>query len=317
MMEWGITRLTPLVTRISSPPFGTGSQYLTNAYLVGKGIDRLLIDSGSGHPDGVYQLAEHLRSNGLNICKLLITSNNLNYSSIQHLAPHSSGIGDGKTIKHEGFTIQELSTPGYIKEHNSYWLQDEEILFSGCSIVSRPGSHPAVNHVFSNLRQFRESLSKQHRIFPKLIFPLHGDVSIGVSQIETLQSTIEFTIDQMRRVISNGTIITGSLVDNYVQMHGIKDTLDIQIANGNIRAYLKYLEETKVIKRANAVNTPSSSSGASIKGPGGLTMEQIFAQVQKSRADDFRKGVKGIDFRLHPLHESIQINSKIAWKLCK
>ena len=317
MLEWGIAKLTPLVTRISSPPFGTGSQYLSNAYLVGKGVARLLIDSGSGHPDGVYQLAEHLRSNSLSICKLLITSNNLNYNSIQHLAPPSSSIGDGKTIKHEEFTIMELSTPGYTKEHKSYWLQDEEILFSGCSIISRPGSHPAVNHEFSNLRQFRESLRKQHRIFPKLILPMHGGVSIGVSQIETLQSSIDHKIDEIRRVILNGSINTGSLVDNYVQMHGIKDTLDIQIANGNIRAYLKYLEDNKVIKRANAVNTPSSSSGASIKGPGGLTMEQIFRQVQKSRSDDFRKGVKEIDFRLHPLHESIEINSNIAWKMCK
>ena len=212
--------------------------------------------------------------------------------------------------------MKAISTPGYSNDHMSYYLKEEDVLFTGSSVISRPSAPMNCNHVIGNLLKFKQSLKLQQSVFPKVLMPLHGGVEIGINSIEQLLDHIQMTLLQIKAIISTQRVSTNDIVNAITKDNKITDTLDIQILHGNIRAYLQYLEQIKVITRAYVLHAQDQNLDTSIKGPGGLTMEQIYNQVQQSRKNDYRSGDESPDTILHPLHSGLKIHGSVSWKLC-
>ena len=306
----GIQKLTPLVTRITSQPFGPGSQSIYNSYLIGAGNNRILIDSGSGHPTSLIQLKSFLSENSLQISNFIVTSS----FETKNIGFSAQKVQNGNILKVEKATLRAVATPGYSNDHMSYWMPEEEVLFSGCSLISRPESKLSQSaYISSNLDQFKKSLKIQQSLFPKLLMPLHGEVQVGMDQIDNLQSRIEETLSRIKAIITGARVTTNEIIRHFTRDK--TNSLDLQVLQGNIRSFLLYLIERGDIEIANAVHSKPLNLDTNIKGPGGLTMEQIYDQIQASRKKDYRPNQQAIDTRLHPLHSKLSISDQTSWKI--
>jgi ribonuclease/clavin/mitogillin len=125
-------------------PIRTG----TNTYLVGRGRNRILIDTGEGKPTWATRLESILSQEKATVHQALIThwhGDHVNgIPDLLRLCPHATihkndpaggqaGIADGQVFKVDGATLTSFHTPGHALDHMAFVLEEEDAIFTGDS----------------------------------------------------------------------------------------------------------------------------------------------------------------------------------------
>ena len=200
-----VSKLTPRVLRILGCNPSPMTLQGTNTYIVGKGKQRLLIDTGDG------QQAEFFLNlkKSINFDKFSLTNIILTHWHHDHIGgigtctasvggvmksaekgakiykfPRQGGeqeiplpdnhqytfIEDGQLFEADGVTLKAIHTPGHTTDHIILHLQEENAVFSGDCILGEGTT------VFEDLHDYMLSLKKILDINPSVIYPGHGPV---------------------------------------------------------------------------------------------------------------------------------------------
>lgn len=120
----------------------------TNTYLVGRGPQRLLIDTGQGFPSWANSLQSVLLEEKATVQKALITHWHHDHvkgiPDLLKICPQATvykhqpdegqtDIEDGQVFQVEGATVRAFHTPGHTVDHMAFILEEEDAIFSGDS----------------------------------------------------------------------------------------------------------------------------------------------------------------------------------------
>lgn len=120
----------------------------TNTYLLGRGPQRLLIDTGEGKPSWAHALKSLLTSEKATVNQALLTHWHHDHvkgvSDLRKICPgvkvfkHSPDegqmeIGDGQEFGVEGVTVRAFYTPGHTNDHMAFLFEEENAMFTGDS----------------------------------------------------------------------------------------------------------------------------------------------------------------------------------------
>jgi len=172
----------------------------TNTFLIGTGHKRILLDTGDGVPEYMPLLLKAMKQWGVtSIQEILLTHWHHDHiggiPDIQRhfgslpISKHRTGdiakdatyadIKDGQTYRTEGATLKAVFTPGHTEDHMCFWLEEENALFSGDTILG------AGTSVFTNLTTYMASLRRLAVLRPSKIYPAHGPmIEDGLDRIE-------------------------------------------------------------------------------------------------------------------------------------
>ncbi|KAJ3323336.1 hypothetical protein HDV06_001856 [Boothiomyces sp. JEL0866] len=323
-------KLTSRIIQLTSLPFGPYSTQESHAYLVGNGRERILIDTGTGHQMFIPLLQQTLATEKAVIKSVLITHQhqghfsgfNLNEYSVFGLKKHKKYpqlqiVKEGQVFKSDGISIKAISTPGHSDDHASYYLHEEECLFSGDSIAARVANNET-KYLYNSLIQFKKSLSRQSALVPKLCLQGHGEISINAYQL--LENSLK-DIDNIDKLIisllaQNSSLTTKTLLEKYSQHQGITKDADLLVLAGTIRIHLEHLQKDGIVAKRNVAYDAHGNADGTIKGPGGLEMSKIFSLIQESRKKDFDNQISHHEkLDLHSIHANYQIPSNTTWAL--
>lgn len=197
-----LSQLSSLVWRILGCNPGPMTLQGTNIYLVGTGLQRVLIDAGQANfPEYIQNLSKVLKEQNVRIKDIIVTHWHLDHigalPEIQDLLKDVSLkptvhkfrrpddpeeeipgslpyklLQDGQIIKTEGATLKVHYTPGHTTDHAVVHLEEENSLFSGDCILGEGTT------VFEDLYDYMLSLKKILNLRPevKVIYPGHGPV---------------------------------------------------------------------------------------------------------------------------------------------
>lgn len=135
----------------------------TNTYLVGRGQNRILIDTGEGKPTWATRLESILSQEKATVHQALIThwhGDHVNgIPDLLRICPKATiykhdpgegqmGIEDGQVFATDGATLRAFHTPGHTMDHMAFVLEEEDAIFTGDS-----KSQPSIYSVYpgSNL----------------------------------------------------------------------------------------------------------------------------------------------------------------------
>lgn len=197
-----ISVLSPLVTRILGCNPGKFTLQGTNTYLIGKGSERVLIDSGEGVQEYTNLMADYVHQLGIEISAVFLTHWHKDHVNgveplIQKLGPKINAnaiykhkltgdderypwkvqpLTDGQIFKGDGFTLTSYHTPGHAADHTVFWLEEEQVLFSGDNVLGHGTT------IFENLKEYLESLKRMLSIIDSKVpapgvartYPAHG-----------------------------------------------------------------------------------------------------------------------------------------------
>ncbi|KAJ3211328.1 Beta-lactamase-like protein 2 [Dinochytrium kinnereticum] len=170
----------------------------TNTYLVGTGPERILIDAGEGVPKYGDYLKPILQSLNVTITDIILTHRHHDHIngipqvlSLQSRDPalvnlwkkmtprddescefKFKDIPDNHVFSTQGATLRTLYTPGHCDDHVVLFLEEENVLFSGDSVLGQGTT------VFESLGEYMRSLQRTLDTFPSTsqIYPAHGPV---------------------------------------------------------------------------------------------------------------------------------------------
>lgn len=209
-----ITKLSPLVSRFLGMNPGKFSLQGTNTYLIGRGPRRVLIDTGEGADEYTDMVADYLKDNHLELDSIILSHwhadhtkgtvpllSKLKEKHVQSVPPKvvkysfpemdeekhrnegwslDGTLDDGQVICADlGFHLTCLLYPGHAMDHLCFWLEEENVLFSGDNVLGQGTS------VFEDLTAYMKSLQgmrstgkqrtrRSDGLFE--IFPGHGPV---------------------------------------------------------------------------------------------------------------------------------------------
>lgn len=181
----------------------------TNTYLVGKGPNYILIDTGQGVSGYEELLYDALKDGKPQKLDVLCTHRHLDHVGGIHQvmrvvdrlneasAPHKCvmnfykrvtedseqksylNINNGQEFCVEGASVGAIYTPGHTNDHVSFLLKEENAVFSGDCVLGQGSA------VFENLTALMHSLQTLLGLAPRRIYPGHGPI------VEDAQATIQ------------------------------------------------------------------------------------------------------------------------------
>ncbi|KAI8342033.1 metallo-beta-lactamase [Chlamydoabsidia padenii] len=209
------TRLSDRVWRVMGLNPGKFTLQGTNTYLVGTGPRKLLIDCGEGRPDYVTLLQTSLESispeayvsdiiithghhdhfGGLesilsapinknrNIRVHKFSTQNNKVDGLGHLHSFPPDIPvlplqDQQIFQTDGATLKVIYTPGHCQDHCTFWLEEEQSLFTADCILGHGTA------VFEDLSSYMAGLHCLLALNPIRLYPGHGEwIEPGVPKI--------------------------------------------------------------------------------------------------------------------------------------
>ncbi|KAJ5321778.1 uncharacterized protein N7506_010908 [Penicillium brevicompactum] len=145
-----VERLSASVVRILAGNPGKFTLQGTNTYLVGRGHQRILIDTGEGRPTWINNLQTVLAEEKATVHQAILTHWHGDHvgglpdllricpqAQIFKHQPESSqnDIQDGQTFSVEGATLTALHTPGHTVDHMVLLLDEENAMFTGDNVL--------------------------------------------------------------------------------------------------------------------------------------------------------------------------------------
>ena len=193
----------------------------TNTYLIGRGKQRILLDTGQGIPAYTPLLNQVLTENQIFISTILLSHYHhdhvLGLGSVLSLTnqaptiykyPHHTDntdlqqynlnpIRDGQRWTVDGASLQAVYSPGHTDDHISFFLEEEQALFSGDTVLGQGTS------VFSDLSKYISSLNSLLQLKPQIIYPAHGPEIIGAAKSQgKIQEYIKHRLERERQVLA-------------------------------------------------------------------------------------------------------------------
>ncbi|USP73132.1 uncharacterized protein yc1106_00406 [Curvularia clavata] len=157
----------------------------TNTYVVGRGVSRLLIDTGEGRPQWIASIKSLLSKENITIDKVLLT--HWHHDHIQGVPdllglvpnakvykndPHDDWlpIADGQRFETEGATLRAFFCPGHTTDHMAFVLEEEDAMFTADNVLGQGTA------VFEDLATYMKSLDAMSKQFGGRAYPGHGPV---------------------------------------------------------------------------------------------------------------------------------------------
>lgn len=181
-----VERLSPVCIRILG---GNPSKFAlqgTNTYLLGRGPQRLLIDTGEGKPSWIAAVKRTLAEENASITSALISHWHPDHvggiQDLLALSPttkvyknqpdmeHEEDISDGQTFHAEGVTLTAHHTPGHTVDHMVFVLAEEDAMFTADNVLGHGTA------VFEDLSTYLTSLHKMRTLSDGRAYPGHGPV---------------------------------------------------------------------------------------------------------------------------------------------
>ncbi|KAJ3284712.1 Beta-lactamase-like protein 2 [Borealophlyctis nickersoniae] len=237
-------------------------------------------------------------------------------------------------------TLRVIATPGHASDHACYYLEEEEVLITGDAVASASLEHGGcrmnpTHAVFEDLDAYMASLKRLKGMVPRLVFPGHGEaVMDGMKYISDAMGVQESIAADMVDLVRTSPVplTTNDVVSAFCQRRGIEHSQDVLAMKGTLRMHLLKLEKDGVLRRRQVAKDDTARVGpdgvdpSKVKGPGGLTMQQIYGHVQASRRRDWdsmndeerKVAVKKLQKDrepLHFLHGNVVLGGDISWVL--
>ncbi|EEH22294.2 hypothetical protein PABG_04505 [Paracoccidioides brasiliensis Pb03] len=256
---------------ISDQAVGWESWEGTNTYLIGKGRDRLLIDTGEGKPSWSASLRGVLEAEKATVKQALLTHWHRDHVGgvldLLEICPNAKvckydgegdelNIEDGQVFTVEGATLRTIHTPGHTTDHVTFLLEEENALFTGDNVLGHGTA------VFEDLAVYIATLEKMRNLGASRGYPGHGAV------IEDCKAKITEYIEHRRqreeevlRVLKFGSLDGGNpgtggalykpramSPDELVSViyPDIADQMRMHASHGLIQALMKLENEGKV-----------------------------------------------------------------------
>ncbi|GAV04410.1 hypothetical protein RvY_14692-2 [Ramazzottius varieornatus] len=186
-----VSRLSHNVIRVLGCNPGPMTLQGTNTYVLGTGVERLLVDAGEkGNSSYIKSLKDVLAEEKAKISKIILT---------HWHADHTGGLdgvlasgcttdrpqllkyklaeeeryehfGNDSKVAVEGATVRALHTPGHTTDHLSLLLEENNAVFSGDCILGEGSS------VFEHYANYLKSLKLLAEMDPAVMYPAHGSV---------------------------------------------------------------------------------------------------------------------------------------------
>ena len=254
--------LSQRIRRITAPNPGMMTGPGTNTYLVGNS-ELAVIDPGPAipeHIDAIIAAADAMRAP---IRWILCTHTHPDHSpGANHLRdatdanvigqiarhPQSQDAGfnpdehwqDGDYLQADGFTLRALHTPGHASNHLCFYLEEEQVLFTGDHIME--GSTVVIAPPDGDMQAYMQSLRKLKSLELQHLAPAHGNrIDNPLDMIEALllhrQMREDKTLEKMRQLgPCNLDTLTPSVYDEVPSfLHGM--------ARLSLLAHLQKLEK--------------------------------------------------------------------------
>ncbi|KAI7898297.1 beta-lactamase-like protein [Cokeromyces recurvatus] len=206
----------------------------TNTYLLGTGAQKILLDCGEGKPEYLSHLETSLQQinpdayisdiiishghrdhwGGLND---ILTSKTLTRKSPirihkypipegQHILLYhhhmkefsydTHDLKDHQIFTVEGVTLEVIYTPGHTADHCTFWLKEEESLFTADCVLGQGTA------VFDDLSDYINGLQRLIRLKPKRLYPGHGPIiDHQESAISRIQEYIRHRLERENQIL--------------------------------------------------------------------------------------------------------------------
>ncbi|KAH3802231.1 endoribonuclease LACTB2-like [Dreissena polymorpha] len=273
-----IEKLSERVIRILGCNPGDFRLQGTNTYIVGKGKKRILIDTGdSDKPEYISNLKKVLKEHCCGIQEIIVTHwhedhvggvpdihKNILTESVrvskfkrfeqqdEPISPVEYTFVENKHIFNtEGATLRAIHTPGHTEEHMVLYLEEENAVFSGDTILGESTA------VFEDLHSYMASLQKILDLKPSRIYPGHGIVL--QDPVEVITYYIKHRHEREKQIIavlvnSTADCMTTLEIVNIVYQ-GLAPGL-VMAACKNASLHLDKLVKDKVVERIDEDGEP-------------------------------------------------------------
>lgn len=176
----------------------------TNTYIIGTGLERILIDTGEGKPEWARMVIDQVKKHHFEITMVLLTHWHSDHTDgvpdLLRAYPHLKGciykcdpdtnqqpIFDGQIFTVGGASIRAVFTPGHAGDHMCFALEEENSLFTGDNVLG----HGAT--VIEDLGQYTQSLQTMLSQNCNTGYPGHG------AMIQTLSLKLQQEIRRQQR----------------------------------------------------------------------------------------------------------------------
>ncbi|RKP10972.1 beta-lactamase-like protein [Thamnocephalis sphaerospora] len=218
-----VKQLSERVIRVLGLNPGPFTLQGTNTYLVGKGHERILIDTGEGKEGYVALLQSALAENAPDdtpptISRILLTHWHRDHvgglddvcrafpALDKTASKYPDEERDGQEIVpvadddvfhvNPGCTLRALHTPGHTRDHLAFYLEEEQALFTGDCVLGHGST------VFEDLPVYLASLERMRSLNAQRLYPGHGPVIDGAEQVRaTLDQYVEHRMLREREVL--------------------------------------------------------------------------------------------------------------------
>ncbi|KAJ6090244.1 hypothetical protein N7486_009059 [Penicillium sp. IBT 16267x] len=185
-----VERLSASVIRILGGNPGKFTLQGTNTYLIGRGHQRILIDTGEGKPTWAARLESVLSEEKATVQQALLTHWHHDHVNglpdLLRICPQvqvfkhqpdkgQTDIQDGQVFSVEGATLTAAHTPGHTVDHMAFVLEEEDAMFTGDNILGHGTA------VFEDLKVYLDSLHRMRDRVTGRGYPGHGAMLDKVS----------------------------------------------------------------------------------------------------------------------------------------
>ncbi|EAW16537.1 putative metallo-beta-lactamase domain protein [Aspergillus fischeri NRRL 181] len=180
-----VERLSASVVRILGGNPGKFTLQGTNTYLIGRGHQRILIDTGEGKPSWANHLKGVLAKENATVHKALLTHWHHDHVNgvpdLLEICPQATvykhqpdegqlDIEDGQVFSVEGATLKAYHTPGHTVDHMMFVLEEEDAIITGDNVLGHGTA------VFEDLPVYLSSLQRMQNRVSGRGYPGHGAV---------------------------------------------------------------------------------------------------------------------------------------------
>mgnify|MGYP003682975369 CR=1 FL=1 len=264
--------LSPLIRRITAPNPGIMTGPGTNTYLVGKG-EWAVIDPGPAIPEHVSTIIQAAADAHATIRWIVCTHTHMDHSPAAKALQEATGamvVGmpasnptsqdpsfapdqcwqDGDYITCGDFTLTAVHTPGHASNHLCFYLEQEQILFTGDHIME--GSTVVIAPPDGDMKDYLDSLEKLKSLALTQLAPAHGNM------MEHPQGIIEGLIQH--RLMREAKVLEGMIKTGPADLDTLTPTVydDVPdylhpIARYSLLAHLGKLQKEGNVLEADGV----------------------------------------------------------------
>ncbi|KAB8079463.1 beta-lactamase-like protein [Aspergillus leporis] len=265
-----VERLSASVVRILGGNPGKFTLQGTNTYLIGRGPQRILIDTGEGKPSWAANLKAILSEENATVHQALVTHWHHDHVNgipdLRKLCPQvtiykhqpgegQSAIEDGQIFSVKGATLRASHTPGHTVDHMIFILEEEDAIFTGDNVLGHGTA------VFEDLKVYLSSLQQMQNRVTGRGYPGHGAViENATAKITEYIKHRQQREDEVIRVLRYGKLDVGESEPSperkafwtpleivKVIYYNVPENLHLPASHGIRQVLLKLKAEGKVV----------------------------------------------------------------------